>query len=580
MCRDPGERGEAMADVFISYRSEDRARAAPVAKALEAEGLTVWWDSDLQVGQDYQETIDTNLRNALLVVVLWTPGSVKSRWVRSEATVADRHGALLPVLLEPCQLPVAFELVQTADLTHWHGDRSDPVWQQLLQNLRTRLEQRQAQAGTTQPPPAMAAVELEALFWSSIKDSNEAADFLSYLSRFPKGHFVELARKRGAELSTRRRRLLRGAALAGVAGVAGLIIAIWYGSRAVVNPNQPPTLPPSVALSEQAVDGARPTVPAVQPPAPLPSGPDSKPSADGTARVPVPEVRGLSVDEAVARLKEAQLKDGRRLYLTLGKYSPGVVYGQRPTIGARVAAGTPVELMVEREKRSGIRSSGHIFLGSTYVWDLDGDSTSGREGNDIRYEASDPMNRLLQPLGGVTMGIVGQGASGLGDCQKAQLSASPIVVRVGAKLCVLTSGGRYAMVTIVDVSDELTIDFDTWDVTTPSQTVTLTSQDSRDFKRGTTKEFVDGDFYVTIDSVGAAMFWANNKGQRGLVDLGDVGVANLSDIKPPRDGYYKFGLPVVAGHAYVSLAREDGHFVIFRVTGVTDKAVTVEYAYR
>ena len=34
-----------MADVFVSYKAEDRPRVQPLVDALEGDGLTVWWDA-------------------------------------------------------------------------------------------------------------------------------------------------------------------------------------------------------------------------------------------------------------------------------------------------------------------------------------------------------------------------------------------------------------------------------------------------------------------------------------------------------------------------------------------------------
>jgi hypothetical protein len=185
-----------MKDVFISYKSDDRSSAKLIAHSLEAEGFKVWWDPALQAGEDYQDIIDTNLRSALVVVVLWSPLSVKSRWVRSEATVADRQGALLPVMIRVCDRPVAFELVQTADLTRWQGDRDATEWRQFISDLHAKLAARRAQATSQHPPAPITASDLEALFWSSIKDSSDASDFESYLSRYPRGLFIDLARSR------------------------------------------------------------------------------------------------------------------------------------------------------------------------------------------------------------------------------------------------------------------------------------------------------------------------------------------------------------------------------------------------
>jgi hypothetical protein len=185
-----------MAEVFLSYKSEDRPRVEVIARAIEAEGVAVWWDPVLRSGQDYQDVVDTNLRTALVVVVLWSPQSVKSRWVRSEATVGDRRGALLPVMVEPCERPVAFELVQTADLSNWRGDRAAPQWRAFVADLRAMLVERRTEATTSPSAATMTAGDLEALFWSSIKDSTDASDFESYLSRYPSGHFADLARRR------------------------------------------------------------------------------------------------------------------------------------------------------------------------------------------------------------------------------------------------------------------------------------------------------------------------------------------------------------------------------------------------
>lgn len=50
-------------------------------------------------------------------------------------------------------------------------------------------------------PPA-AAVDAEAVYWQSIASSRSSADFQTYLSRFPRGTFVELAQRRLAALTS------------------------------------------------------------------------------------------------------------------------------------------------------------------------------------------------------------------------------------------------------------------------------------------------------------------------------------------------------------------------------------------
>jgi len=91
-----------------------------------------------------------------------------------------------------------------------------------------------------------------------------------------------------------------------------------------------------------------------------------------------------------------------------------------------------------------------------------------------------------------------------------------------------------------------------------------------------------GDFYLSGGS--CAQFWANNRGQRGLIDLGDIGVP-LDQVRPPppRAGYDKQGVRALVGHTYVALPKEGRRgFIIFRVldldsTGEETGAYTIQY---
>ncbi len=126
-------------DVFLSYNREDAAIARLYAEAFAGAGLDVWWDATLRSGEDYDAVTEDALRSAKAVVVLWSPRSVASRWVRAEATIADRNQTLMPATIEACNRPVMFELKQTAELSHWRGDLQDKDWLAFVADVRRKV---------------------------------------------------------------------------------------------------------------------------------------------------------------------------------------------------------------------------------------------------------------------------------------------------------------------------------------------------------------------------------------------------------------------------------------------------------
>ena len=150
-----------MPDVFVSYSHQDRDVARRYADALQAAGLAVWWDDHLRSGESFDEKIEAALRAAKAVVVLWSKTSVASRWVRAEATLADRNKTLVPVMIEPCERPIMFELTHTSELGHWDGDPHDAAWLTFLVDVNRYVtrEALAAPAPQTAPPPVATSVE-------------------------------------------------------------------------------------------------------------------------------------------------------------------------------------------------------------------------------------------------------------------------------------------------------------------------------------------------------------------------------------------------------------------------------------
>jgi predicted ATPase len=129
-----------LSDVFISYARADATTAQAVAGAFEQEGIKVWSDAAIRAGETWDLKIETALKAAKAVVVLWSEHAVASRWVRAEATLADRRRTLIPAQVGHCEIPLPFELLQTADLIGWRGGPDHGGWRRLLADVRLLVD--------------------------------------------------------------------------------------------------------------------------------------------------------------------------------------------------------------------------------------------------------------------------------------------------------------------------------------------------------------------------------------------------------------------------------------------------------
>ncbi|NJD32918.1 MAG: TIR domain-containing protein [Gammaproteobacteria bacterium] len=148
-----------MADVFVSYARTDKARVAPLVAAIEAQGWSVWWDPAIAAGQEFDRQIATELRSAAAVVVVWTPTSVESRWVRGEARDAADRGVLVPVRFDGAELPIDVRAIHTTNLDGWGENPDSPGVQELLRSLGAMIARQRGTplAAPANPKPAPAA---------------------------------------------------------------------------------------------------------------------------------------------------------------------------------------------------------------------------------------------------------------------------------------------------------------------------------------------------------------------------------------------------------------------------------------
>src|SRR5690348_11864156 len=133
-----------MADVFVSYARGDKARVAPLVAAIEAKGWSVWWDPEITPGQEFDDQIDAEIDAARAVLVVWTPASVVSRWVRGEAREAAERGILVPVRFEQARLPMDVRAIHTTDLDGWDENHASAPAQEFLRALAAMIARTQA----------------------------------------------------------------------------------------------------------------------------------------------------------------------------------------------------------------------------------------------------------------------------------------------------------------------------------------------------------------------------------------------------------------------------------------------------
>jgi hypothetical protein len=108
-------------DVFISYGREDAALMQQVEKALLDAGLTIWTDKGIAPGSpSWKAAIEQAILDTRCIVVLFSPDSSESRWVRAELDYADAQGKpIYPLLVRgdaSNAVPFGFTTYQWIDI--------------------------------------------------------------------------------------------------------------------------------------------------------------------------------------------------------------------------------------------------------------------------------------------------------------------------------------------------------------------------------------------------------------------------------------------------------------------------------
>jgi adenylate cyclase len=118
------------AEVFVSYARNDKARVLELAGELRAAGVSLWLDtSGIDAATLWGEQIVNALESAKVLLLMVTESAVESKNVAREVMlVSERNGNILPVHLEPTQIPPSLKY-QLAGIQHVEcfsrGDSAD-----------------------------------------------------------------------------------------------------------------------------------------------------------------------------------------------------------------------------------------------------------------------------------------------------------------------------------------------------------------------------------------------------------------------------------------------------------------------
>ncbi|WP_380878231.1 hypothetical protein ACFB49_16140 [Sphingomonas sp. DBB INV C78] len=143
-----------MSDIVLSYSAADSDRASAIVNGLRAAGHNVWWDRDIQPGQERKAAIAEAMADAKLCLVAWSRVSTDhatGQDVIDEAEAAKSRGAYLGALLDKVELPFGFGGYDPIDVAPFNGSAADVA--AIVQGVRDFMEKGQAAPAALPPPP-------------------------------------------------------------------------------------------------------------------------------------------------------------------------------------------------------------------------------------------------------------------------------------------------------------------------------------------------------------------------------------------------------------------------------------------
>lgn len=105
--------------IFFSYSRKDSEFVKQLATTLREGGATIWLDQlDIKPSMHWDNAIEQALADCSTVLVFLSSSSVQSENVKDEYAYAIEQGKkVIPVLIEPCEIPFRLARLQYADFT-------------------------------------------------------------------------------------------------------------------------------------------------------------------------------------------------------------------------------------------------------------------------------------------------------------------------------------------------------------------------------------------------------------------------------------------------------------------------------
>jgi hypothetical protein len=125
--------------IFLSYHQADESFAESLSKELQQRGLEVWRDTEaLQPGDNWASAVAKALKKSKAMVVLISPASMESKYVRNEIQYAlgdlNYEHRIFPVLVhETPDIPWILSRFETLKANRGAAKISDAIADALKQ---------------------------------------------------------------------------------------------------------------------------------------------------------------------------------------------------------------------------------------------------------------------------------------------------------------------------------------------------------------------------------------------------------------------------------------------------------------